>query len=100
VVEELNSLKLKLLRNVGIDDTLRAWSEGNFAVGKTFNELTEEFAELVIPRVWEKEDHKISRVAKRLAMSPQKVRRILRSRGFLNSDRVARNSRPAYGPRD
>jgi hypothetical protein len=100
VVEELNSLKLKLLRNVGIDDTLRAWSEGNFAAGKTFNELTEEFAELVIPRIWEKEDHKISRVAKRLAMSPQKVRRILRSRGFLNSDRVARNSGPAYGPRD
>jgi hypothetical protein len=44
---------------------------------KTFQQITEEFAELVIPKVWEREGRKISRVAARLSISPKKVRRIL-----------------------
>jgi DNA-binding NtrC family response regulator len=55
---------------------LKAWSQG--AVGeKTFRQISEEFAEIVIARVWEREGRKVSRVAARLSISPKKVRRIL-----------------------
>jgi tetratricopeptide (TPR) repeat protein len=76
-VDELNALKAKLLKVVGIEDTLRAWSQG-IITGRSFQEVTEQFAQLVIPRVWLREDKKISRVAKKLAMSPQKVRRLVK----------------------
>ncbi len=76
-VEELNTLKARLLKVVGIEDTLRAWSQG-IITGKSFQEVTEQFAQLVIPRVWIREECKISRVAKKLAMSPQKVRRLVK----------------------
>ncbi len=39
--------------------------------------MVDEFADLVIPRVWEREERKISRVAERLSISPKKVRRVL-----------------------
>ncbi len=76
-VEGLNALKASLLKVVGIEDTLRAWSQG-IITGKSFQEVTEQFAQLVIPRVWMREECKISRVARKLAMSPQKVRRLVR----------------------
>jgi tetratricopeptide (TPR) repeat protein len=76
-VDELNTLKARLLKVVGIEDTLRAWSQG-IITGKSFQEVTEQFAQLVIPRVWLREECKISRVAKKLAMSPQKVRRLVK----------------------
>jgi DNA-binding NtrC family response regulator len=44
---------------------------------KTFRQISEEFAEIVIARVWEREGRKVSRVATRLSISPKKVRRIL-----------------------
>ncbi len=44
---------------------------------RPFQEVTEEFAELVIPKVWIREGRKVSRVAERLSISPKKVRRIL-----------------------
>ena len=44
---------------------------------KTFRQIAEEFAELSIPKVWEREGRKVSRVAARLSSSPKKVRRIL-----------------------
>lgn len=79
--EDLMALKSRILRSSTIDETLRAWSEG--VVGdKTFQQVTEEFAELVIPKVWEREGKKVSRVASRLAISPKKVRRILRNVGL------------------
>jgi tetratricopeptide (TPR) repeat protein len=79
--EELAVLKSKIMRSTGIDDTLRAWSQG--IVGhKTFQQMTEEFAEVVIPQVWVREGKKISRVAERLSISPKKVRRILRNVGL------------------
>lgn len=84
-VEELSALKTKLLRAVGIDDTLRSWSEG-VVVGKTFKEVTEEFAQIVIPRIWIREDRKVSRVARKLSMSPQKVRRLLKRSGVAKAD--------------
>jgi len=80
--DDLQALKAKVLRGGQVNPTLRAWSQG--AVGdKTFQEITEEFATLIIPKVWEREGRKVSRVAARLSMSPKKVRRIL--------DRVRRN---------
>ena len=78
--DDLQSLNRKLLRGGSVNSTLRAWSEG--AVGeKTFQEITEDFAELIIPKVWEREGRKVSRVAARLSMSPKKVRRILNRAG-------------------
>ncbi|MBV9436942.1 MAG: hypothetical protein JOZ44_12860, partial [Acidobacteria bacterium] len=80
--EELAMLKSRILRASKIDDTLRAWSEGLLG-DKTFQQVTEEFAEIVIPKVWMREGRKVSRVAQRLSVSPKKVRRILRNAGLL-----------------
>jgi tetratricopeptide (TPR) repeat protein len=74
--EDLQTLKVRVMRGGSVNPVLRAWSQG--AVGdKTFQQITEEFAELIIPKVWEREGRKVSRVATRLSMSPKKVRRIL-----------------------
>jgi tetratricopeptide (TPR) repeat protein len=74
--EDMQALKAKILRKGTVDPRLRAWSQG--AVGdKTFQQITEEFAQLIIPKVWEREGRKVSRVASRLSVSPKKVRRIL-----------------------
>lgn len=80
--EDLLVLNARILRASGIDDNLRAWSEGMLG-GKTFQQVTEEFAQMVIPKVWVREGKKVSRVAQRLAISPKKVRRILRRAGLL-----------------
>jgi tetratricopeptide (TPR) repeat protein len=82
VWKELQELRKKL-RGVGsINSTLREWSQG--IVGrKTFQEVTEEFAAIVIPKVWRREECKVARVAAKLSISPKKVRRILRSQGLL-----------------
>jgi len=78
VWRELQILRAKLRKMGGIESRLRAWSQGE--VGKkTFKQVSEEFASIVIPRVWQREGHKISRVATRLSVSPKKVRRILRT---------------------
>ena len=69
-------LKTRVLRGGRVSPTLRAWSQGSVGE-KTFQQITEEFAELIIPKVWEREGRKVSRVATRLSMSPKKVRRIL-----------------------
>jgi len=83
LLDDLAALKSRIMHASGINDTLRGWSEG--VVGdKTFQQVTEEFAEIVIPKVWLREDKKISRVAESLSISPKKVRRILRSSGFLD----------------
>jgi hypothetical protein len=82
LVGDLTALKSKIMQGSGINDTLRSWSEG--MVGdKTFQQISEEFAEIVIPKVWNREHRKISRVAERLSISPKKVRRILRNSGAL-----------------
>lgn len=82
LAEDLAALKSQIVQASGISDTLRGWSEG--MVGdKSFQQITEEFAEIVIPKVWLREDRKISRVAQRLSISPKKVRRILRNAGLL-----------------
>jgi len=84
---DLQTLKAKVLRGGSVNSTLRAWSQGSVG-DKTFQQITEEFAALIIPKVWEREGRKISRVATRLSMSPKKVRRILNrvTRGKPSAD--------------
>jgi tetratricopeptide (TPR) repeat protein len=74
--DDLQKLKSRVLRAGNVNPTLRAWSQGSVG-DKTFQQITEEFAALIIPKVWEREGRKISRVAARLSISPKKVRRIL-----------------------
>ncbi len=74
--EDLQTLKARVLRGGNVNPTLRAWSQGSVG-DKTFQQISEEFAELIIPKVWEREGRKVSRVAARLSVSPKKVRRIL-----------------------
>jgi tetratricopeptide (TPR) repeat protein len=80
--KELLALRSKVLRATGIEDTLRSWSDG-ITGNKTFQQITEEFAEIVIPKVWVREERNITRVAERLSISPKKVRRILRNLHLL-----------------
>jgi len=80
VWNELQVLKQKLTSRGSIDQKLRAWSRG-VTEGKSFQALADEFAELVIPRVWEREGKKVARVAKVLKISPKKVRKILDQAG-------------------
>jgi tetratricopeptide (TPR) repeat protein len=68
-----------------IDSSLREWSHGQVG-DKTFQQIAEEFAGIVIPKVWKLEGRKISRVAARLSISPKKVRRILSQKGLLKTD--------------
>jgi tetratricopeptide (TPR) repeat protein len=82
IVEDLSVLKSRIVQASGINDTLRGWSEGMLG-NKTFQQITEEFAEIVIPKVWMREGRKISRVAARLSISPKKIRRILRNAGSI-----------------
>ena len=82
VWEDLQTLRRKLLKAGSTDSMLRQWSQG--IVGdKTFQQISEEFAGIVIPKVWKREGRKISRVAARLSISPKKVRRILSKAGLI-----------------
>jgi tetratricopeptide (TPR) repeat protein len=76
--KQLGDLKARILQATGIDEMLRSWSQG-IVGNKTFQQVSNEFAELVIPKVWEREGRKVSRVAEVLSMSPKKVRRVLMS---------------------
>ncbi len=79
--EDLQLLKSRVVGGANIDARLQAWSQG--VVGeRSFQQLTEDFADIVIPRVWEHEGRKVARVARRLAISPKKVRRILARLGL------------------
>jgi tetratricopeptide (TPR) repeat protein len=78
--DDLQALKAKVMRGGSVNPTLRAWSQGSVG-DKTFQQITEEFAEIIIPKVWEREGRKVSRVAARLSVSPKKVRRILNLAG-------------------
>jgi tetratricopeptide (TPR) repeat protein len=90
--KELEELKEKILRLVGVEDTLRRWSEGQIG-SKTFQQVQEEFAEMVIPRVWENLGRNVSRVSAQLSISPKKVRRLLRkARSKSTKETSARTS--------
>jgi tetratricopeptide (TPR) repeat protein len=79
--EDLQLLKNRVVSGGNPDTRLQAWSQG--VVGdRSFQQLTEDFADLVIPKVWEHEGRKVARVARRLAISPKKVRRVLARLGL------------------
>jgi tetratricopeptide (TPR) repeat protein len=81
--QEIEILRERILHGGLEEPNLRAWSQG--AVGnKSLQEVVAEFEELVIRKVWEHEDRKVARVAQRLAVSPKKVRRVLRHLGVLS----------------
>src|SRR6185312_3723872 len=79
--EDLQLLKSKVVRGGNVDATLHAWSQGVVG-GRSFQQLTEDFADLIIPKIWEHENRKVARVAKRLSVSPKKVRRVLARLGL------------------
>ncbi|HJT86601.1 MAG TPA: hypothetical protein VJ732_02070, partial [Bryobacteraceae bacterium] len=81
--DDLEKLKAAVLRAAPVDALLRAWSAGHVGE-KSFQQITEDFSRLLIPKVWELEGRKVSRVAERLSISPKKVRRILYSAGVLD----------------
>jgi tetratricopeptide (TPR) repeat protein len=83
---ELQELKRKLRAAATVNPTLREWSEGIIG-SKSFQQVSEEFAKIVIPKVWRREGCKVARVAARLSISPKKVRRILRDQGLLADSR-------------
>jgi tetratricopeptide (TPR) repeat protein len=80
---DLEALKRRLLPKARIDDKLRSWSQGSVGE-KSFQQILDEFTELIIPKIWENEGRKVSRVAARLSISPKKVRRILEAVGARN----------------
>jgi tetratricopeptide (TPR) repeat protein len=93
VWRDLQVLDRKLREAGGIEPILREWSQG--LVGKkTFQEITQDFAAIVIPKVWRREGGKISRVAARLSMSPKKVRRLLRRQGIVCDEEPKRAQPP------
>ncbi len=81
--DDLLELKARILRRGPVDTVLREWSQGLIG-DKTFQQITEDFAHIIIPKVWEREERKVSRVAARLSISPKKVRRVLRAAGLLD----------------
>ncbi len=80
--QELEILRARILHGGLEDPNLRAWSQGSVG-DKSLQEVVEQFEELLIRRVWEHEGRKVSRVAQRLAVSPKKVRRLLRHLGVM-----------------
>jgi tetratricopeptide (TPR) repeat protein len=80
--QEVETLR-STISHAGMEDpNLRAWSQG--AIGdKSLQDVVGEFEELLIRKVWEHEGRKVSRVSRKLAVSPKKVRRALRRLGLL-----------------
>lgn len=87
--DDLELLKHRVLSARPVESVLRAWSAG-IVENTTFQQMTEEFARIVIPKVWEREGRKISKVAEKLSISPKKVRRILHSARAGERNRAAR----------
>lgn len=90
--DDLDALKRRVLQARPVEATLRAWSAG-VVENRSFQQITEEFARIVIPKVWEREGRKVSRVAEKLSISPKKVRRILHSAGVSESTHAGKSSR-------
>ena len=81
--DDLETLKTRVMRARPVESVLQAWSAG-IVENTTFQQMTEEFARIVIPQIWEREGRKISKVAEKLSISPKKVRRILHAAGVAD----------------
>lgn len=82
--EDLQALKARVGKTHSVDETLQAWSQGDVG-DKTFRQIADEFAEIIIPKIWALEGQKVARVATRLSISPKKVRRALIRSGALKN---------------
>jgi tetratricopeptide (TPR) repeat protein len=89
---ELNRLKERIAQPTTMEGILRRWLSGELG-SKSFQQIEEEFAEIVIPKVWLKLGRNISRVAQQLNVSPKKVRRALRNARMLNGEPVSKTRR-------
>ena len=77
--KNMNRIQLRLPASVSRKPPPKSylpWSE-DMVGNKTFEQVQEEFAEIVIPKVWVREGKNISRVVECLSISPKKTRRIL-----------------------
>jgi hypothetical protein len=83
--EDFQLLKKRLSESVMLEPKLMQWAQGQVG-NKSFRELEQDFADLVIPRVWDQEKKKVSRAASRLSISPRKVRRVLSRLGLLEGE--------------
>jgi hypothetical protein len=83
--EDFQILKRRLSESTTLAPKLIQWAHGDVGE-KSFRQLAEDFADLVIPRMWEQEKRKISRVASRLSISPRKVRRVLTRLGLIEAE--------------
>jgi hypothetical protein len=82
---DFQTLRRRLMENATLESKLMQWAQGEIGE-KTFRQLEDEFAGLVIPRAWEQERKKVSRVAARLSISPRKVRKVLARLGLLERE--------------
>ena len=94
--ENFQRLKRRLREEVKLKSKLIGWAHGE-AGAKTFRELEQDFAELIIPRVWEEEKRQITHVVERLSVSPKRVRRVLRTLGLLELTGAAVTQKSAQG---
>jgi hypothetical protein len=96
---DLQALKQRLMPKIRVEDKLRAWSQGSVGE-RSFQQILDEFTELIISKVWEAEGRKISRVSNRLSVSPKKIRRILEIAGVRNRPSVRDNATKLSRRRD
>jgi tetratricopeptide (TPR) repeat protein len=87
---ELNRLKERIAQPATMEGILRRWLSGELGA-KSFQQVEEEFAEIVIPKVWMKMGRNISRVAQELNVSPKKVRRALRNARMVPAEESSQN---------
>jgi len=97
VWEDFQILKRRMLESAPLENYLMRWAQGDVG-DKTFRELDQEFADLVISRAWNQEERKVSRVATRLSISPRKVRRVLNRLGLVEAGTCM--DKPATEPRE
>jgi hypothetical protein len=83
--EGFQTLKRRLSESPTLEPKLMQWAHGEIG-DRTFRQLEEDFADLVIPRVWDQEKRKVSRAASRLSISPRKVRRVLSRLELLETE--------------
>ena len=89
VMDDFQILTRRLVQGEALVSTLLEWAHGRTET-KSFKELQEDFADLVIPNVLYQQGRKVSRVATSLSISPKKVRRVLARLGLHETGHVLR----------
>jgi len=99
VRESFQGLKKRLREEVTLESALIRLAQGEIGA-KTYRELIEDFAHLVIPSVWDEEKRVIKYTAERLSISRRKVRGILRKLGLLETGVRTCRKRPGLPATD